>query len=148
MIRKANINDCKVLNNLLTKLIRDEKKYDSNINENITINNFYESVILKEETCIFLAEENNKIIGYIYGFICNEGNTVNNLTSLLDAIYVEEDYRNKKIGDKLIREFKNWCDLKNVKYIKVNVYIKNEYAIKLYEKHGFKPKAYTMKLEM
>ena len=25
MIRKANINDCKVLNNLLTKLIRDER---------------------------------------------------------------------------------------------------------------------------
>ena len=41
IIRKAKIDDVSSINKLLTKLIHDEKKYDSNINEKCEITCFY-----------------------------------------------------------------------------------------------------------
>lgn len=40
LIKKATINDVDIANQYLTKLIRDEKQYDKNINENCVVNSF------------------------------------------------------------------------------------------------------------
>ena len=44
--------DVKIANSFLTKLIHDEKKYDSNINENCIISSFYENFVENEQNCI------------------------------------------------------------------------------------------------
>lgn len=148
VIRNAEIEDTKKIDEFLTKLILDERKYDPNINENCEITNYYENIISKEDTCILVAEYDRKLVGYLYGFIKNDGDTCISLVSKLDALYVEEDFRNMNIGNNLIEEFKKWCLTRNVKNIEVNLWQNNEIAFKLYSKHGFKPSKITMNVEI
>lgn len=138
-IRKASVDDAKELNYLLTLIIKDEKQYDENINDSFVITNYYED-LLQSDACIsFVAEINNKIIGYLYGYIKNDGDTCIELTSKLDALYIKEEYRGQGIAKSLINEFKNWSRSKNVKYIEVQVLNDNTSAKALYAKQNFLP---------
>ena len=147
IIRKAKIEEANIANNFLTKLIRDEKKYDNNINENIVINNYYEKYIDKDNTCLLFALIDNKIVGYIYGFVKNDGDAVINKVALLDALYVDIEYRKLGVANSLINEFKNWSkDIANS--IEVNVCYQNESAVKLYKKHNFIETKMTMECDL
>lgn len=74
VIEKASFNDAKKVNDLLTKLIIDEKIYDD------------------ENVCLLVAKtkEKKEIIGYLYGYIRNDGDSTIYKTSVLDALYVEK----------------------------------------------------------
>ena len=67
----------------------------------------------------------NKIVGCI--LLTNNDNT-----KLLDEIYLEEEYRNKGIGTKIIMDILNNNDV-----VYLWVYKENEKAISLYKKLGF-----------
>ena len=148
-IRKANINDSIKLNELLTKLIRDEKKYDNNINEEFIVNSFYENIIDKKNNYLLVGESSNKIVGYLYGYIIDDGDTVVNKVAKIDALYIEEEYRHLGIGSSLINEFKEIIKEENIKYIEVNVCNNNKEAIFTYKNNNFNEiKAITMKCSL
>lgn len=90
VIEKASFNNAKKVNDLLTKLIIDEKIYDD------------------ENVCLLVAKtkEKKEIIGYLYGYIRNDGDSTIYKTSVLDALYVEKNYRKIGCGKKLIETFK------------------------------------------
>lgn len=146
-IRKATIHDTNKLNELLTLLIRDEKKYDNNINEEFKVKSFYEYIINKENNYLLVAESSNTIIGYLYGYIIDDENTVINKVAKIDALYIEEEYRQCGIGSSLIKEFKNIIKDK-VKYLEVNTFNNNKEAISTYKNNGFKEISTIMKLEL
>lgn len=149
IIRKANINDAKRLNELLTKLIIDEKKYDDNINENYVVKSYYEYVIPKKQNIILVVEFLNTIIGYLYGYIMDDGDTVINKVAKTDALFIEEDYRHLGIATSLINEFKKIVEEENVKYIEVNVCNDNKNAINIYKNNNFnETKSITMKCNL
>lgn len=137
-IRRANNDDIKVLNAFLTSLIRDEKKYDKNINEDIVINYFYETIIDKEDHYLLVADVDNKLVGYLYGYIENSGNVYIDKVSVIDALFVMEEYRGNGIANMLIDEFKKVSKDNNVRYIEIKVCNENEKASSLYNKCGFK----------
>ena len=148
-IRKANINDSIKLNELLTKLIRDEKKYDNNINEEFIVNSFYENIIDKNNNYLLVGEFSNKIVGYLYGYIIDDGDTVINKVAKIDALYIEEEYRHLGIGSSLINEFKKIVQEENIKYIEVNVCNNNKEAISTYKNNNFNEiKAITMRCSL
>ena len=69
-IEKAINTDAKILNNLFSQLLEDDRiNYDNNIKENLSMNNFFEKRINLEESVILVAKINEEIIGYIYGII-------------------------------------------------------------------------------
>lgn len=138
-IRKATINDAEDIDKLLTLLIRDEKKYDSNTNEFFTVDKFYENIIPNDSNAVFVATCNNKIIGYLFGYILNNGDVDIDKTSKLDALFVLEEYRNNGIATNLINEFKEWSINNKAKYMEVQVLNDNEEAYKLYSKEKFVP---------
>jgi ribosomal protein S18 acetylase RimI-like enzyme len=148
IIRKAIKEDAKTLNWLLTLLIRDEKQYDNSINENFVVTNMYENYIEDKNRCILVALENNKIIGYLYGYLKEFDSTINNKICLLDALYVDINYRKIGVANELINSFKNWCINNNSKTIEVNVCSKNINAKNLYSKHDFITIKETMSLEI
>ena len=148
IIRKASLEDVKTLNWLLTLLIRDEKKYDNNINENFTVTNMYENYIYDENKIILVAIEEGKIAGYIYGYIIEPDAILNNKIAKLDALYILEEYRNKGIASNLINEFKNNISKQNVNNIEVNVCSQNKVAKQLYQKHGFVTNKETLNLKI
>lgn len=148
-IRRANINDSIKLNELLTKLIRDEKKYDNNVNEEFVVNSFYENIIDKKNNYLLVGESSNKIVGYLYGYIIDDGDTVINRVAKIDALYIEEEYHHLGIGSSLINEFKEIIKEANIKYIEVNACNNNKEAISTYKNNGFNEiKAITMKCSL
>lgn len=79
----------------------------------------------------FIYIENNNIIGFI------------NYYDLIDRfeianIFVKEEFRNKKIGYKLLSYIIELGQKRNIINITLEVNINNVYAIKLYEKCNFK----------
>lgn len=68
---------------------------------------------------------NNKIVGCL---LLTRKDNVN----LLDEIYIENDYRNKKIGTNIIKDI-----LKNNDNVYLWVYKDNKKAISLYKRMGF-----------
>lgn len=140
--RVANIKDANKIDNLLTKLIAYEKNNYDNTIENIVVKNFYKNIIVKDDHIIYLCEDENVIIAYIYTYINDKKEAI------IDALFVEKEYRNKHIASNLIKLAKAWIKEKNIKNIKINVYSKNKIAKQLYIKLGFKNFKEILKLDL
>lgn len=138
IISKASFKDTNEINNMLTALIQDERKnYDSNINENYKVEEFYEKLINNNDKTILVARDNDIVLGYVYGFIQDNGCLYNNKVAQLDALFVKEQYRGNGIARSLTKEFINWTEEKGVAYIELSVCKNNTNAISLYENEGF-----------
>lgn len=147
LYRKALMKDAKCLDNLLTKLIQDERQYDDNIDENFRVTNFYQYYIQDKTKLLFLAEDNNKIIGYIYGYFDKDA-TTNNKVAYLDALFIDNEYRHQGIANKLINEFKKWARENNCTSMEVNVCSNNIKAKNLYLKNNFQTFKETLKCKI
>ena len=127
----TNVVDADRCDELLTKLIHDERQYNDTIEDNYIITNHFNKM-LDDENIIILAYYINKtIVGYI--LIRKMANN----TCLLDGLYVEKEYRNKGIGNSLLKEAISRIKNMNVKYVDINVMYNNIIAKHIYEKLGF-----------
>ena len=127
----TNVVDADRCDELLTKLIHDERQYNDTIEDNYIVTNHFNKM-LDDENIIILAYYINKtIVGYI--LIRKMANN----TCLLDGLYVEEEYRNKGIGKSLLTEAISRIKNMNVKYVDINVMYNNIIAKHIYEKLGF-----------
>ena len=148
IIRKANYNDTKTLNKFLTLLIKDERQYDLGIDENFTVTNMYENYIEDSNKLLIVAEENDEIVGYLYGIIKPKDATYKYIIAKLEALYIDNNYRNKKIATSLIEYFKKWAISKNANKLEVNVWSNNIKAKSLYEKNNFKTTSETLTIDL
>ena len=127
----TNVVDADRCDELLTKLIQDERQYNDTIDDNYIVTNHFNQM-LDDENIIILAYYINKtIVGYIL-----IRRTSNN-TCLLDGLYVEKEYRNKGIGKSLLTEAISRIKNMNIKYVDINVMYNNIIAKHIYEKLGF-----------
>lgn len=147
-IIKATNDNIKIANQFLTQLINDEKKYDNNINEKCIVNSFYENFYNLDNQFLYFAKVKDKYVGYIYGFLKDSGDAYLDKVTELDAMFVEEKYRNKGIGTSLIKKFQDWSKEKGAKYIELKVCNGNESAIYLYKKNLFKSIKTIMNCEL
>ena len=127
--KRANICD-----ELLTKLIQDERQYDDSIDENFIVKDYFKNIIKKENDILLCYEENNNVMGYIYLKAINNNNEKG---YLIDGLYVEETYRNRGIATKLINEAIKVIKDTDSKFIDINVLANNLIAYKLYKSLGF-----------
>ena len=133
--------DCRIVDSLLTELIRFESDIDKTINKSFVVKDYYKNVINKKynKICVY-AKEEDEAIGYIYAYLKNPIDSVT-LTNIicLDALFVKEKYRNKKVGKKLLEMVEYWAKENYEKYaIEVTAINNNSRAIKFYEDFGFK----------
>ena len=127
----TNVVDADRCDELLTKLIHDERQYNDTIDDNYIVTNHFNKM-LDDENIIILAYYINKtIVGYI--LIRRMANN----TCLLDGLYVEKEYRNKGIGNSLLKDAISRIKNMNVKYVDINVMYNNIIAKHIYEKLGF-----------
>ena len=145
MIREALEKDLPVVDNLLTLLIQDERKYNKNINPDFKVDNWYQRFINDDNRIILVYEIDSKIVGYIYGYI--ESSPVNlRPEAFLDALYVEEDYRGNGIATELIDELLTRVKMKDAISIEVGVLLENHKSVNLYLKKKFKRYSERLKL--
>lgn len=138
----AKMEDADMLDNLLTKLIADERiNYDKTINQNFVVNGFYKNYIFDKNRLIYICKYNNIIVGYIYVY-------KENTLAVIDALYVEKKFRNKGLATKLLKYALAWIKDKKCQFVEVSVIVANTEAKKLYEKIGFKTFKETKRMEI
>ena len=127
----TNVVDADRCDELLTKLIHDERQYNDTIQDNYIVTNHFNKMLDDENIIILAYYIDEIIVGYIL-----IRRTSNN-TCLLDGLYVEKEYRNKGIGNSLLTEAISRIKNMNVKYVDINVMYNNIIAKHIYEKLGF-----------
>ena len=127
----TNVVDADRCDELLTKLIHDERQYNDTIEDNYIVTNHFNKMLDDENIIILGYYINEIIVGYI--LIRKMANN----TCLLDGLYVEKEYRNKGIGNSLLKEAISRIKNMNVKYVDINVMYNNIIAKHIYEKLGF-----------
>ena len=130
---------------LLTKLILDERKYDESIDSDCEIKNYFNNYVNDEDKILLGYLVNDSLVGYIYAY-----ETVsNNFKGLfIDGLYVESEYRNQGIAKQLINEVVLEAEKREVKFIDIKVMNNNEIAKKLYNSLDFNVFKVMMRKEM
>lgn len=151
-IRKATINDLETIQDLNLMLFKKEQKeYDEKLNINWTFSeigtNYYKAKINDSKSIALVAEEKDKIVGYLVGGLCKTYNYRNiTLMSELENMFILDDYRSKGIGSELIQKFITWSKEQGAERAHVEASAQNDQAISCYRKNGFED--YTLDLEI
>ena len=111
-------------------------------------NDFYENYIEKENYCILVATIDDEIVGYVYGYKENSGNTLKDSVAILDALFVFPEHRGEQIGTDLFECFKDWCLENDIPIIETKVFESNDCAFNLYLNQGFEPHATILKTRL
>lgn len=61
---------------------------------------------------------------------------------------VAPGHRGKGIGKALLNEVKNWAEIRELKYVELNVLTQNNHAIEMYEKMGFAECSKVMRMKL
>lgn len=133
-----NNSDAVKCNDFLEKLIQSEKQYNENIKPEFKVENWFENFYNEKNNAIFVAKEDEKIIGYIYIQItsADDGPTIDK-EALVDGLYVDEQYRGKGVAKALISKVEEWAKRNDVQYVYINVLEENTTALNLYKKLDF-----------
>ena len=145
IVRVLDEIKAKICDELLTKLIQDENKYDKSIDKSFIVKDYFKKVIKDENNILLCFYEDNIIKGFI--FIKPIKNNNEN-GYLIDSLYVEEEFRNKSIAKKLIKEAIKYINNKNVKFIEINTLYDNVIAYNIYKKLGFKEFRINLRLDI
>ena len=95
----------------------------------------------KPQTPIFIAAEDDKVLGYCFCMIKNFHNdpVMTERTELyIDDLCVDENCRGQGVGKKLYETVCQYAKMRKCGYITLNVWACNESAMKFYEKCGLK----------
>lgn len=131
---KELVKEC---DKLFFKFLESEKKYDENYKDPEKINSFIND-LLDENKILLIAIEKNNVLGFLYGFIENKENLKSPIGNIC-FLYVDNEYRNKKIATTLIDYFFNELKKMNIEIVEVKSFENNEAAKALYLKYDFKP---------
>ena len=125
-IRNAIYEDKDILNEMLEKLIRYEyDHYNINVKEDFKITSFFDKKLKEDNSIVLVACYNNNIIGYIYAYIDSDNIITKDLEAFVNSLYIEEDYRNKKNKNKLIKELIEVLKRKDVKFVSIDNMVNN-----------------------
>lgn len=139
-IRKANMNDLINIQNLNNSLFDLEyNNYDSTLKLGWPFEKDGEEYFIDriKNNLVFVAEIDEKIVGYLAGSVLEEISYTIETFAELDNMCIDTNYRGYGIGSKLIDEFKKYCKNLGIENIKVTAYAQNKQAINFYMKNGF-----------
>ena len=101
---------------------------------NIVTNNTPNEIKQMFQSCpeyFYLAKEDDRVVGFVAG-------TPKWGLGRILGIAVEEEYRGKSIGNKLLNILESTLIKEDINEIHLEVRVSNHKAIKFYEKHGYK----------
>lgn len=136
--RDATKEDIIAINNLFIELVKTVNKRMEKENiepykklENGLNNNAWNEFFKNDDKKIIVAEDNNKVIGFLS--VINHKDYV-----YLDDYCVNNDYRGKGIGSKLMSMADEYARKKNINKINTHVESANHESIDFYMNKGFK----------
>ncbi|MFX1395209.1 MAG: GNAT family N-acetyltransferase [Promethearchaeota archaeon] len=142
-IERISISDIDLIKPLWEKLNNTHKQksaYFSNYYSKFSFQERKQKLYKSPDTQFFIqiAKKKDKIIGYCISTVYDKE------IGEIDSIYIEKNYRNKKIGKKFIKSSLAWFDSQGIRFKKILVAYGNESVLPFYEKYGFFPKQYIL----
>lgn len=93
---------------------------------------------------VFVAEENEQIVGHIVGEVVEKSDRVMDKEGSIDEWFVTEDYRHHGVGRELYDALVDVFKQQKCNHIGLKVYSANKETIDMYRKIGFKDLELTM----
>lgn len=159
-IRKARVKDIPSITRL-DKILDDESNeivknnypeyledFSFNKPDDKIFMNLIKKAIYSKNSLVLVSEINSLVVGYL--FLSIKKNPFYKLKQygLIQAIFIEKNYRNRKISTKLVIKALAWCKEKKLKRVSLYVLINNHHAIEVYKNWGFVPFSLDMKLNI
>ncbi|PJA39035.1 hypothetical protein CO180_01700, partial [candidate division WWE3 bacterium CG_4_9_14_3_um_filter_41_6] len=105
---------------------------------------YFTHIINGKVSDVFLAEVEDEIVGYLSAFVRPLSSWRPVTIAELDSMFVLGDFRSQGIGKGLVEHFMKWAKEKNVEYVSVNAFSKNERALAFYTSCGFEQYSETL----
>lgn len=149
-IRKAGKLDLDSIHQLDVELTKFHKRFDKDLYEISKrwwgIKRRSQLKALKDKNNIMLvAEENKKIIGYVWGYVEKLGRFK---IAKVQEVVVTSKHTGKGIGTALLKQAIIFFKRKGCIIAETYVNVQNDAALKFYEKEGFKKGEYRLRLKI
>jgi len=148
IIRAATIKDFKKLKDIKLESKKYEMQYSDSLKPlNKTIDIYFEyfkAELNKKNSSVFIAIDKKPIGIIIATYFVPLRISKFTRKGYVSNLYIKKNYRYKGIGKKLLNISLKWLKENNVKYISLEIHLKNKNALKFYRDLGFKD--YTLKL--
>ena len=148
IIRKAAIRDFEKLKAIKLESKKDEMKYSDSLKPlKKTIDIYFEyfkAELRKKNSSVFIAEDKKPVGIIIATYFKPLRISKFARKGYVSNLFIQKKYRNKGLGKKLLTASLKWLKQNKVKYISLEIHLKNKNALKFYRKLGFKD--YTLKL--
>lgn len=153
VIRKARMADLKTVQDLNAGLFKTDGPRDKFLNHKWPYQKagktYFKKAIAGKNTCCFVAEIENEIVGYLAGGITKkESWRIVKKRTELENVFVKDKFRSMGVGKKLMDAFLNWSQEVKAERALVVAYATNEKAIKFYKKNGFIPYGFSLETEI
>lgn len=148
-IRKATIDDLNKLEAFEQDLIKTERPFDPTVKPDPVKYYDLRAMLTAPHIEFLVGEIENNIVGSGYARIEKSKPYLKHSThAYLGFMYVLPAYRGKGINKIIMDELKNWAVSQGLTEFRLDVYYKNESAIKAYEKAGFKRHMIEMRMNI
>lgn len=143
-VRQADTGDVERLNRLYLEL---DRLYVQALPDTFCLpkgsarpQEYLEKIIRGPNSIVFVAQEGEKIVGFVHAYVENSANIsilVPRRFGVIQDLVVEEGFREKGIGKKLMDKAEEWILEKGASLIELNVWEFNTTAQRFYENRGF-----------
>ena len=148
-VRPATLEDLPLLSSFMDGLVEAERPMDPTIQDGKIVYYDLSNYINREESILYVVELNNEIVASGYAKIKGDRHYLkHDKQGYLGFMYVPPEHRGNGYNKLIIDALLDWCKLKGIAEIRLDVYDVNESAIRAYEKAGFKKHLINMRLNL
>ncbi|GIU53069.1 GNAT family N-acetyltransferase [Shewanella sp. KT0246] len=147
--RRATLADKNVLLNLEQKVVEAERPFNSIIKSVGATYYDLDSLLTQENSMLMVAVDGNSIIATGYVQIRASKKSLKHIEhGYIGFMYVAAEYRGLGLNKLIMDELIHWSTKRGVFDFYLDVYAKNDAAIKAYKKVGFEASMVEMKLHI
>ena len=149
LVRKATLHDLETLLRFEQGVIKAERPFDLTLKPDPIHYYDIEEMIKASHIELVVAELNGKIVGSGYARLEEAKPYLRHARhAYLGFMYVDPDYRGRGVNQKIIEALRTWSLSQNVSEMRLDVYFKNDNAIRAYEKAGFTKHMVEMRMDI
>jgi len=149
LVRKATLYDMETLLRFEQGVIKAERPFDITLKPGTIHYYDIEEMIKASHIELVVAELNGKIVGSGYARLEEAKPYLRHARhAYLGFMYVDPDYRGRGVNQKIIEALRTWSLSQNVSEMRLDVYFKNDNAIRAYEKAGFTKHMVEMRMDI
>jgi GNAT superfamily N-acetyltransferase len=150
ILREATEQDLKILLEFEQGVVSAERPFNETLIDGEIHYYDLNALIASKDAALVIAEKDNEIVASGYALIKQPANNYSNFKeyAYLGFMFVKPECRGQGINQLILDKLIDWAKSREISEIRLEVYDKNESAVKAYEKAGFESLILTMRLKV